>query len=94
MVTAVPDKDFGLDKFQLMAGFDQRNIDTRPFFSQLSTLPALDDRPAAKRFVSASDKGAHAATFGVNLPSGYHMDEAKVDRVCVALKEILGARRS
>jgi perosamine synthetase len=94
MVTAVPDAAFGLDKFALMAEFDQRNIDTRPFFSQLSTLPALDSRPAAKRFVSATDKGAHAATYGINLPSGYHMDEARVDRVCATLKEILAARRS
>jgi perosamine synthetase len=94
MVTAVPAREFGLDKFALMAGFDARNIDTRPFFSQLSTLRALDDHPAAKRFVSPTDKGAHAATCGINLPSGYHMDEAKVERVCLALKEILGARRS
>jgi perosamine synthetase len=92
MVTAVPDQAFGLDKFALMAAFDQRNIDTRPFFSQLSTLPALDDRPAAKRFLTPADKGAHAATCGINLPSGYHMDEAKVDRVCTALKEILAVR--
>jgi perosamine synthetase len=94
MVTAVPDAAFGLDKFALMAEFDQRNIDTRPFFSQLSTLPALDDRPAAKRFVSPTDKGAHAATYGINLPSGYHMDEARVDRVCATLKKILAIRRS
>jgi perosamine synthetase len=90
MVTIVPDKEFGFDKFGLMAEFDKRSIDTRPFFSQLSSLPALDNHPAAKRFVSPTDKGAHAATCGVNLPSGYNMDEPKVDLVCRALKEILG----
>ncbi|HLI65249.1 MAG TPA: DegT/DnrJ/EryC1/StrS family aminotransferase [Caulobacteraceae bacterium] len=90
MVTAIPDAEYGLDKFQLMAAFGERNIDTRPFFSQLSSLAAFADRPAARRFVSPADKGAHAARFGLNLPSGYHMDEAKVDLVCSALKEILG----
>jgi perosamine synthetase len=89
MVTAIPDADFGFDKFTLMAEFEKRNIDTRPFFSQLSSLPALDSRPAAKRFVSSADKGAHASRHGINLPSGYHVDEASADLVCRALKEIL-----
>jgi perosamine synthetase len=89
MVTAIPDADFGLDKFALMAEFEKRNIDTRPFFSQLSSLPALESRPAAKRFVTPHDKGVHASRYGVNLPSGYHVDEATADLVCRALKEIL-----
>jgi perosamine synthetase len=89
MVTAIPDADFGLDKFALMAEFDKRNIDTRPFFSQLSSLPALDSRPDAKRFVSPTDKGTHPAHYGINLPSGYHVDEATADLVSRALKEIL-----
>jgi perosamine synthetase len=90
MVTVAPEPAFGMDKFALMAAFDQRNIDTRPFFSQLSSLPALAERPAAKRFVTPTDKGAHVAAFGLNLPSGYHMDEAKVDLVSRAFREILG----
>lgn len=89
MVTVVPDRGFGFDKFALMAEFDKRNIDTRPFFSQLSSLPALDGYPSAKRFVSPDDNGGHPASCGINLPSGYHMDEAKVDLVCGSLKEIL-----
>jgi perosamine synthetase len=90
MVSAAPDSGFGLDKFALMAAFAERNIDTRPFFSQLSTLQAFADRTQSRRFVSPADKGAHVATYGINLPSGYHMDEAKVDLVSRALKEILG----
>ncbi len=90
MVSIVPDKAFGFDKFQLMGAFDERKIDTRPFFSQLSSLQALDDYPEAKRFVRPDNNGAHAAACGINLPSGYNMDEAKVDVVCGALKEILG----
>jgi perosamine synthetase len=93
MVTAVPDRSFGLDKFALMAAFTERNIDTRPFFSQLSSLPAFAGRPNAKRFVSPLDKGVHVSTHGINLPSGYHMDEARVDLVSRALKEILSAAR-
>ncbi|HXQ13238.1 MAG TPA: DegT/DnrJ/EryC1/StrS family aminotransferase [Caulobacteraceae bacterium] len=91
MVSVAPDASFGLDKFALMQAFGERNIDTRPFFSQLSTLGAFADRPASKRFLSPNDKGARVATYGINLPSGYNIDEAKADLVSRALKEILGA---
>jgi perosamine synthetase len=93
MVSVAPDASFGLDKFALMDAFGARNIDARPFFSQLSTLAAFADRPAARRFVSPTDKGAHVATCGINLPSGYNMDEAKVDLVSRALTEILANQR-
>jgi len=93
MVTAVLDPSFGLDKLAVMAAFDKRNIDTRPVFSRLSSLPAFADRPAAKRFVTPTDRGATIAEFGVNLPSGYNMTEDLVDLVCGAFREIVAERR-
>ena len=84
------DPSLGLDKFAVMAAFDKRNIDSRPFFSRLSSLPAFADRPAAKRFVTPTDRGAKISEYGVNLPSGYNMTEEQVDLVCAALREILG----
>ncbi|MDE2017238.1 MAG: DegT/DnrJ/EryC1/StrS family aminotransferase [Hyphomicrobiales bacterium] len=92
MTTVVLDPALGLDKFAVMAGLDRRNIDSRPFFSRLSTLPAFADRPESTRFVTPRDKGARAAEYGVNLPSGYDMTEAKADVVCGALREIVFAR--
>lgn len=92
MVTIVPDADYGLDKFAIMDGLKERNIDSRPFFSPLSTLPAYADRPESARFLPAAPRAHEIARLGVNLPSGYHMDEAKVDRVGAALEAIL--RRS
>jgi perosamine synthetase len=91
MVTVVPDAGFGRDKFDLIAKLKDCGIDSRPFFSRLSGLPAFDDRPAAKRFVTGTTKGDHPARFGVNLPSGYNMTEPLVDRVCRAFIEILTA---
>ena len=89
MVTIIPDPALRLDKFAIIAELDRRNIDSRPFFSQLSSLPAFDHLPQSKRFLSDRDNGIHVSTSGVNLPSGYHMDEEKVDIVCNALREIL-----
>lgn len=91
MVTAVVDVDYGLDKFELMAGMDARNIDTRPFFTPLSELPAFDDRPDAKRFMSAHSNAARLSRRAINLPSGFNLDEAKVDLVCRAFRDVLGA---
>ncbi len=92
MVTVVPDPSLGLDKLALMAELDKRNIDSRPFFSRLSDLPAFADRPTATRFTTPHERGAPISRCGVNLPSGYNMTEEKVDIVASALVEILGER--
>jgi len=89
MVTAVADRDYGLDKFQIMDGMKQRNIDTRPFFSPLSTLKAFEGREAAARFARPDSVGAAVSACGVNLPSGYNMTEDKVDVVCRAFREVV-----
>ncbi|MFN4355700.1 DegT/DnrJ/EryC1/StrS family aminotransferase [Parvibaculum sp.] len=89
MVTVIPEPSFGLDKFALMDGFRGRKIDTRPFFSPLSSLPAFADRPASSAHMPAQPVGETIAKYGVNLPSGYHMTEELVQRVADALKQIL-----
>jgi perosamine synthetase len=93
MVTLVPDAGLGFDKFTLMAELEKRNIDARPFFSRLSTLPAFEGREIAKRFLGPNDKGIAASTHGVNLPSGYNMTEDLVDIVCRAVQDAFGAGR-
>lgn len=92
MVTIVLDPALGLDKFAVMAELDKRNIDSRPFFSPLSSLSAFNDRPASKRFLTPEDAGQAIAAYGVNLPSGYNMTEDRVETVCAAVREIVAAR--
>ena len=89
MVTVVPDPALGLDKFDLQAAFRARNIDTRPFFSPLSNLPAFRHRPESCRHAGPNDRGRAVARSGLNLPSGYDMTEKKADLVCGVLDEIL-----
>lgn len=90
MVTAVPDADLGFDKFALMTAFKARNIDTRPFFTPLSRLDAFAGDEAAARFLPTVPAGHGVAARGINLPSGFNLDEDKVDLVCRAFREILG----
>lgn len=89
MVTIIPDADFKLDKFSLMEALKRQNIDSRPFFSPLSTLPAYSGRTASARFLPQQPAGHTIAKAGVNLPSGYHMNEERIDRVVSALRQIL-----
>jgi len=91
MVTVIADPGFGLDKFALMDAFKERNIDTRPFFSPLSSLPAFADRPESSVHMPEHPVGATIANYGINLPSGYHMTEETVRRVTDALRQILSA---
>ena len=92
MFTVIPDSAYQLDKFALMSAMQSRNIDTRPFFSPLSSLPAFDDRPAAKRFCRPDNVGASLSRRGINLPSGYMMTEKLVDIVCGAFREVLASQ--
>ena len=90
MVTAVLDQRLGLKKEELMRLMDEHNIDCRPFFFPLSSIPAYygSEEAAAAR---ARNRVAYQVTpYGINLPSGLNMDEEKVAYVCDALKGLLG----
>jgi perosamine synthetase len=89
MVTMVPDEGLDLDKFDLQRAFRDRNVDTRPFFSPLSTLPAFRDRPQSRRFTGPGDRGRAVARSGLNLPSGHTMTEDLVDLVCRIVDEVM-----
>lgn len=94
MTTIVPDPGLGLDKFDLQQRFRARNVDTRPFFSALSTLEAFSGRPESCRLVSSSDQGRGPAMSGLNLPSGFNMNEDRVDMVVRVLDEVLAEAKS
>lgn len=84
MVTAVIDKKLlgGKTKEQLIEGFAKANIQARPFFYLLSTLPAINV-PAVTPV--ADDISARA----INLPCGLKTTEIQVARVCAVLRKLL-----
>lgn len=89
MVTVVPDRSMNVSKFHLMEELRQRNIDTRPFFSRLSTLPAFSQYQHSMINLPANPNGGHMADCGINLPSGYQVTENDVEIISGALKELL-----
>lgn len=84
MVTMVLGKRYSLDAKALSDRLLERNIDTRPFFYPLSTLPMLKEY---KRFDTPI---AHKlASRGINLPCGAAMTQDEVTYVCDHIKNIL-----
>jgi perosamine synthetase len=93
MVTAVFDRELGLRKEDVIAELRRRNIDSRPFFSPLSSLPAYRHFGGAAAWNSCNPTSYDIGLRGVNLPSGFNMTEALVERVVDAIYDITSARR-
>jgi len=94
MVTVVLDPKFGLKKEELMGLMDQQNIDCRPFFFPLSSIPVYRETEQA-RAAQARNRVAHSVSpYGINLPSGLNLTEEKVAYVCDSLKAVLDSESS
>ena len=89
MISVIVDRRFGLEKERLMALLGERNIDSRPFFRPLSSIPAYAGSRRAAEGRQRNHVSYDIAPFGLNLPSGLNLDEEKVNYVCNALCELL-----
>ena len=89
MVSVIIDSKLGLEKERLMRLLAEKNIDNRPFFRPLSSIPAYEDSEQADLARRRNHVSYRIAPFGVNLPSGLNLDEEKVDYVCDALRALL-----
>ncbi len=89
MVTAVAQNPNAMYKEDLMAALGKHEIDSRPFFYPLSSLPANRDFLSALVTASRNQASYDISPFGVHSPCGYHVTEEQVALVCDALKETL-----
>jgi perosamine synthetase len=92
MVTAIVDAARGLENRKMMAHFDQRGIDTRPFFPPLSSLQAFAGTPDAGRAKERNPVAYELGPRGINLPSALTLEEGQVDRVCAVARELFAPR--
>jgi perosamine synthetase len=89
MVTVVLDPSRGIEKDELMKRLDAREIDTRPFFHPLSSLPAYAKSPEAAAARTRNRVANAVSRFGVNLPSALNLTRADVARVGEALRSAI-----
>ena len=90
MVTVILDHNLGIKKEQVIEVMSERNIDCRPFFYPLSSLPAYQRSEQAKQAQERNTVSYQLSPYGLNLPCGMNMNEEKVGYVCDTLKSILG----
>jgi perosamine synthetase len=81
MVTAIIDSKLGIDKHKLIEKMREQQIDTRPFFHPLSSLPAYENLSSARIARDRNRCGYQMSEYGINLPSGMDMTEEKVKYV-------------
>lgn len=82
MVTVIFDKKYNVNKEKLMKEFSKYNIEIRPFFYPLSSLPAINCKADTPVSFDISSRG-------VNFPCGQNITENQVDYICKCLKKIL-----
>lgn len=89
MSTLLVDPAIRLSKEDMMAGFDEAGIDTRPFFYPLSSMPAFSHYMEAAIAREQNVVSYRLSPQGVNLPSALNLTEADADRVCEAFTGML-----
>ena len=89
MVTALLSPNLGLAKEELIQALRQQNIDSRPFFYPLSSLPAYRALGGAERWRRQNAVAYAISPWGVNLPSGFNLTESDVARIVDSVKDII-----
>jgi perosamine synthetase len=93
MVTIILNPKFGLNKSQLMERLSQHNIDTRPFFHPLSSIPAYEDSEQAHVARQRNKIVYNISPYAINLPSALKLTREDIKYVCNILKEILNSEQ-
>ncbi len=87
MTSLVWDEARVFTKFDLMNNLQNRGIDSRPFFSQLSSIPAYKSRFGSDTSARNNRVASLLSERGINLPSALNLTEAQVDYTCRVVKE-------
>ena len=82
MPTAVFDKSIPFDREKLFAFMKENNIDSRPFFYPLTSLPMFKPVPENKVSYDIYERG-------INMPSHHDLKEEDVQYVCLIIKTFL-----
>lgn len=77
MVTIVWDENLSITKEELIKKLYERNIDSRPFFYSLISLPAYSNLKEAKVANKRNINSYRISPYSINLPSGFNMNEEK-----------------
>lgn len=92
MASIVWSDSFGFGKKDVRDALAPHGIDTRPFFSPLSSLGAYELLPGMKECRTKNPVSYRLRDKGINLPSSLGIDESEVDFVCKHLRKLFLAQ--
>ncbi|MCD4823615.1 MAG: DegT/DnrJ/EryC1/StrS family aminotransferase [Phycisphaerae bacterium] len=89
MVTLLLPPEWGIPKEALVDQLNRRDVDTRPFFHPLSSIPAYANAPSSTGAKERNPAAYRISPYGINLPCGLNMTRDMVGRVGRAVRESL-----
>jgi perosamine synthetase len=87
MVTAVLPERPENEKEKVIRRLAERNVDSRPFFYPLSTIPAYERLPTAEIARREHVRSHRISRYGINLPCALRLSEQDVATTVAALLE-------
>lgn len=88
MTSIVVDEKKDWPKLKLMEELASQGVDSRPFFSPLSSIPAYKDTPQAQAARLRNSVSYRVSKQALNLPSALILTEKQVNSVCEKLLRI------
>ena len=92
VVTAILASQYGITKEDLMTEFRKYNIDTRPFFYPVSSMPAYARYCSDRNYDQLNPVSYSISPYGISFPSAALLKEDDVDYVCEVFKKILSTK--
>ena len=89
VVSAIVDKEYGLRKEDFIKRFKQNNIDTRPFFYPVSSMPPYKKYVKGINMSDINPISYKLSKYGISFPSAAIISEEQVDFVISIFKDIL-----
>jgi perosamine synthetase len=91
MVSIVWEDRFGVNKKDVRDALAVHSMDTRPFFSPLSSLGAYQNLPGIEDYRQKNPVSYRLRDNGINLPSSLTLEENQVDLICSVVQKIFSA---
>ena len=82
MPTAIFDESIKFNREGLFSYLKENNVDSRPFFYPLTSLPMFDDKP--ENIISYN-----IYQRGINMPSHHGLTKEDIEYVCMKIKDFL-----
>ena len=87
---AIVDEKYGMDKEELIKRFIEYQIDIRPLFYPVSTMPPFRPYVVDKNMRDVNPTTYNLSKYGVCLPNGNNLSSDDITYVCGVFKNILG----